>query len=159
MKKLLLPIIILSLAATSCNTTDGIDQCGRVEVQAAASEVFTLESWLTSNGISAVKDERGFFYVVHRGGSDIRPSPCSGVTASYTLRTLNGTQIEASSGTTFQLNNTIVGWQEGIPLIGEGGSITLYLPPSLAYGANGSASGRIPPNSNLMFQVELIDVK
>ena len=64
--------------------------------------------------------------------------------------------FDSGNGVSFGLNQLIVGWQEGIPLIAPGGSITLYLPPSLAYGAQ--AQQGIPANSILVFQIDLIRI-
>ena len=49
-----------------------------------------------------------------------------------------------------------MGWQAAIPLIAPGGSITLYLPSSLAYGAR--AQNGTPANSILIFKIDLIRV-
>jgi FKBP-type peptidyl-prolyl cis-trans isomerase FkpA len=59
-------------------------------------------------------------------------------------------------GQSFILNQLIKGWQLGLPQIKKGGSIKLYIPPSLAYGATGN--GIIPGNSNLIYEVSLLDV-
>jgi FKBP-type peptidyl-prolyl cis-trans isomerase len=48
----------------------------------------------------------------------------------------------------------IEGWQEGIPLLSEGASAIMILPPTIAYGSN-SPSAIIPPNSTLVFEVTL----
>lgn len=52
----------------------------------------------------------------------------------------------------------ISGWDEGIMLLNEGSKATLYVPSGLAYGQRGSGK-RIPPNSTLIFDVELVEVK
>ncbi|MBK8146208.1 MAG: FKBP-type peptidyl-prolyl cis-trans isomerase [Bacteroidetes bacterium] len=67
---------------------------------------------------------------------------------------LNGTVFDQSNSAVFTLSNLIVGWQQALPLIGIGGSIKIYLPPSLAYG--NKASGSIPANSNLIFEIDLL---
>jgi FKBP-type peptidyl-prolyl cis-trans isomerase FkpA len=158
MKKVLGLLLCSSLITLqACNKATDPVPCGRVEYAAPASEVFALQSYLSSAGINATADDRGFFYVISRTGSSVMPTACSTVSISYTLRLTNGTQVEASGGSTFNLGNLILGWQEGLPLIGEGGSITLYLPPSLAYGAQGS--GGIPANSITIFQIDLFDVQ
>ena len=156
MKKTLLALLCCSAILGSC-TKATEKTCAPVLVKAPASEVAALQAYITSRGITAVADTLGFFYTISKQGSDIKPTPCSNVTAAYTLRLSNGSQVQASNGASFNLGGTIVGWQEAIPLIGEGGMMTLYLPPSLGYGAAGRPP-EIPGNSILVFDIELLDV-
>jgi FKBP-type peptidyl-prolyl cis-trans isomerase FkpA len=59
---------------------------------------------------------------------------------------------------TFPLNRLIQGWQIGVPLCKVGGKIRLYIPSGLAYGIRNIAT-TIPPNSILVFDVEVLEVK
>ena len=73
-----------------------------------------------------------------------------------------GTQIESSVGGqpftfTVGARQVIAGWDRGVPGMKVGGQRRLVLPPDQAYG--GQANGRIPANSTLVFDIELIAVQ
>jgi FKBP-type peptidyl-prolyl cis-trans isomerase FkpA len=157
MKKTLLALLCCSTILGSCTkTTDTTPTCGPVTTSAPATEVADLQAYITSKGITAQADSRGFFYTISQAGSDVHPNACSSVKANYSLHLTNGTEIETNYGVPFSLSGVIAGWQEGIPLVGEGGSIVLYLPPSLGYGNH--AQSNIPANSILIFHVDLLKV-
>jgi peptidylprolyl isomerase len=63
----------------------------------------------------------------------------------------------AQGPATFSLSSVIVGWQQGIPGMKEGGRRLLVIPPALAYGEAG-AGGAIGPNETLIFVVDLVKV-
>lgn len=69
----------------------------------------------------------------------------------------DGTPKEGDKEADFPLNRVIKGWTEGLQLVGKGGTITLWIPADLAYGARG-AGRDIGPNEALEFEVEVIDV-
>ena len=156
MKKILIPALAVMLAATACNkNTD--PKCEPVTTKAPDSEIATLRAYISGAGITATEDSRGFFYRIDRVDTAAKmPSSCSSVTVDYVGKLTNGTQFDAGNRVTFSLSGLITGWQEGIPLIGEGGAITLWLPPSLAYGNR--ANGSIPANSILVFNISLLMV-
>jgi FKBP-type peptidyl-prolyl cis-trans isomerase len=56
------------------------------------------------------------------------------------------------------MQGVVPGFREGLMLLGKGGKATLYIPASLAYGANGVPQAGIGPNATLIFEVELIDI-
>lgn len=53
----------------------------------------------------------------------------------------------------------IKGWEQGVAGMKVGGKRTLIIPPELGYGAAGAGNGMIPPNSYLIFDIELLDVR
>ena len=94
-------------------------------------------------------------------GNGAEALPTSTMTVHYTLMTWsNGQLIESSwnggSPATFPLANVIVGWQQGIPGMKEGGRRLLVIPAELGYGAAGG--GPIGPNETLIFVVDVISV-
>lgn len=153
----ILPVIFL---IAGCSKPDP-NECQYTEssVTAPASEVQTLQAYLTANNITAIQHSSGLFYQISNPGAGATASVCSNVTVKYSGYLLsNGTKFDENlTGVTFPLGSLIIGWQKGIPLIKPGGSITLYLPPSLAYGNN--AIGTIPANSYLMFVIQLDSVQ
>jgi peptidylprolyl isomerase len=93
------------------------------------------------------------------------PSPQSGqeVTVHYTGTLENGNKFDSSLDRgkpftfTIGVGQVIKGWDEGVMTMKVGGKRKLVIPPQLGYGARGV--GPIPPNSTLVFEVELLDVK
>ena len=70
----------------------------------------------------------------------------------------NGELVDASSEPiTFPLSRLVEAWRHGLPLIGEGGSMTLFAPSGMGYGPGGAGT-TIPPYANLIFNLELIKV-
>jgi FKBP-type peptidyl-prolyl cis-trans isomerase FklB len=90
------------------------------------------------------------------------PSETDNVTVNYHGTLIDGTVFDSSvdSGqpASFQLNGVIEGWTEGVQLMKVGDKFRFFIPPELAYGANG-AGGVIGPNATLIFDVELLDVE
>jgi len=93
-------------------------------------------------------------------GSGASAGPDSTLTVHYTLMAWSTGEIVESSWSsqpaTFGLNQVIVGWQQGIPGMKEGGRRLLVIPPALGYGEAGG--GPIGPNETLIFVVDLIKV-
>jgi len=155
MKKLLLSLLILSAGLAGCKKS--YDSCETVTVTAPAEEVNKLEQYMLDQHIEAIKDNRGFYYRIYNPGSGNKPTICSTVTVNYSGTLSNGDQFDAANNISFGLGQLITGWQEAIPLIAKGGNITIYLPPSLAYGSQ--TNGNIPANSILIFNIELVNVQ
>ena len=163
MRTKLLCILALPFVLAACLKSENKSNCSLSTAVAPASEVAALQAYLTTNAITATPHSSGLFYSIANPGAGTTPTGCSAVTVKYIGRLTNGTAFDSSyksypSGITFALNNLIAGWQIGIPLIRKGGSITLYIPPSLGYGSAGSGAA-VPPNSNLVFNIDLVNVQ
>jgi FKBP-type peptidyl-prolyl cis-trans isomerase FkpA len=132
----------------------GYDPCA---IKAPAAEVQAVKDYLAANSITATEHCSGLSYIIDAAGSGKTADPCSTVTVTYEGKLTNGTTFDKNTtGVSFLLGQLIKGWIAGIPLIKPGGSIRLYIPPSLGYGSSGY--GSIPGNSILVFRVDLIAV-
>lgn len=152
---LMLAATVIAFAA--CTKSDS-NACVNTGVVTTA-EITQIQTYLSSKGITATQDSRGFFYhIVGPGYGSNFPTIASSVTAKYKGSLSNGTIFDSTvtgATATFPLSNVILGWQYGVPLIKKGGVINLYLPASLGYGCN--ANGSIPANSMLIFNVEVVN--
>lgn len=130
------------------------------ETEKAVSE---LNAYLEKNGVVAQPTSTGLYYVKTQDGTGEKPSKGSTVKAHYTGYLLDGTvfdtSIERGEPIEFVLGvgQVIPGWDEGIAMMSKGEKAVLYIPYYLAYGDRDL--GVIPPFSNLVFEVELIDFK
>ena len=102
----------------------------------------------------------GLMLEVLRQGDGGSPSPTSQVSVNYTGTLLDGKVFDSTGSrgkpASFQVNRVIPGWTEALLAMKRGEKVRLVIPPELAYGAQGYP-GVIPPNSFLVFEVELID--
>ncbi len=103
----------------------------------------------------------GLKYVVLQEGTGDMPVATSNVKVHYTGMLLDGKVFDSSvkrgQPIDFGLNQVIPGWTEGVQLMKEGAKYKFYIPSNLAYGTRG-AGGVIPPNADLIFEVELIKI-
>lgn len=127
------------------------------------TDVSTIEAYLQENNIDAQKTESGLYYTVKEQGSGKEVDAGDEVTVHYRGTLLDGTQFDASYDRgepfTFQVGQGMVirGWDEALQLLREGSQATLYIPSPLGYGPR-SAGEVIKPNSNLVFDVEVVSV-
>ncbi len=96
-------------------------------------------------------------------GDGPSPQPGQRVTVHYTGYFTDGRKFDSSRDRgqpfTFVLGvgQVIKGWDEGVASMKVGGKRLLYLPANLAYGSRGQ--GPIPPDTDLIFEVELLDIR
>lgn len=103
----------------------------------------------------------GLQYKELTAGEGKTPTVNDRVKVHYRGTLIDGSEFDSSykreQPSTFEVKKVIKGWREALPLMQEGDKWQLYVPPELAYGKAGRDK-RIPPNSALVFEVELLSV-
>jgi len=118
-------------------------------------EKTTMEKQITPSGLG---------YIDVAIGTGASPKTGDKVTVHYTGFLTNGTKFDSSVDRgqpfsfTIGLGQVIKGWDEGVMSMKVGGKRKLVIPPQLGYGSRG-AGGVIPPNAELVFDVELLGIK
>jgi FKBP-type peptidyl-prolyl cis-trans isomerase len=102
------------------------------------------------------------YQVLKQGTGTVSPKATDTVKVHYHGTLLDGTvfdsSVERGEPISFPLNGVIPGWTEGLQLMKVGDKFKFEIPPNLAYGPN-SPSPKIPPNSTLVFEVELLGIQ
>ena len=135
----------------------------------AKKEDSVLQAYFKKNGIkNAQKTASGLYYVIHKEGTGENPKAGQKVTVNYTGRDLNGKKFDSNVDSAFHhvapfdfvldQHRVIAGWDEGVALLKKGSKATFYIPSVLAYGERG-AGAQIPPNSILIFDIELLNIQ
>ncbi len=120
----------------------------------AAGKAF-LEENAKMEGV--VTTSSGLQYKVLQEGTGASPGPTDQVTVHYRGSKIDGMEFDSSfkrgKPATFQANQVIKGWAEGLQLMKEGGKMLFFIPPQLAYGNRGPLE-----HQTLIFEVELLSV-
>jgi len=151
----------LTLAATlfllGCNKaeqTSGVktDQANPAGSNASANQAGGMQT--TASGLK--------YQVLKKGTGTVSPKPTDTVKVHYHGTLLDGTvfdsSVERGEPISFPLDRVIPGWTEGLQLMKVGDKFKFEIPPNLAYGPN-SPTPKIPPNSTLVFEVELLGIQ
>jgi FKBP-type peptidyl-prolyl cis-trans isomerase FklB len=123
-----------------------------------AAEKFLKEN-TAKEGI--VTTESGLQYKILKEGKGEKPKETDRVSVNYKGTTIDGTEFDSSytrgKPATFSVNRVVKGWTEALQLMPVGSKWQVFIPPELGYGERG-AGAKIPPNSVLIFEMELLDI-
>ncbi|MCL1091209.1 FKBP-type peptidyl-prolyl cis-trans isomerase [Shewanella profunda] len=129
----------------------------------SAKNIEDSKKYLEENKVKpgVVTTESGLQYEVLTPGSGEKPAAEDTVEVDYVGTLLDGKEFDSSykRGQTikFPLNRVIPGWTEGLQLMSVGAKYKFVIPAELAYGERDN--GTIPPNSTLIFEVELKSIE
>jgi len=127
------------------------------EANGKAAKEF-LEKNKNEAGVKTTKS--GLQYIVIKEGTGKTPTAKDIVKCHYTGTLITGEKFDSSvdrgKPAEFPVTGVIPGWTEALQMMKVGGKVKLFIPPELAYGPSGRPG--IPPNSVLIFELELLDI-
>lgn len=144
----LYPLLILTFILTACKKDETTEQADQDDA--------AINEYLVENGLTATQHSSGLYYDITKEGSGGHPNLSHTVVVDYKGSLLNGTVFDQSTNAVeLQLNALITGFQISVSLLKPGGEGTFYIPSQMAYGDQ--QVGDIPPNSILIFEIELVE--
>jgi FKBP-type peptidyl-prolyl cis-trans isomerase FkpA len=120
-----------------------------------------IEKALASGTTDVNQNIQGVYYRITEPGTGKQFTVNDSITARYQLRVFGTSEVISGSATesyTFLLKGLIKAWQLAVPLVKTGGKIKLVIPSGLAYSIR-TRGAKIPPNTILEFEIEVLDAK
>jgi len=147
--KYFLALFVLFTIVSCSDDNDTIDFDKQNEID--------IKDYLEKNNLVAQKSNSGLYYIINKEGTGAQPNSSSDVTVNYKGYFTDKKVFDQNDDITFNLQQVIAGWTEGITYFKEGGEGILLIPSSLGYGTK-DRNG-IPGGSVLIFDIDLLDVK
>lgn len=156
----LLGTMLLSLSGCDNELLSRLDKLeGQAEANLQAGQVFLAENARQSG---VLMTDSGLQYQVLRAGTGPSPALSDRVEVHYRGALIDGSEFDSSYArdepARFPVAGLIPGWQEALQLMRVGDHWRLFVPSGLAYGKR-SPSPEIPPNSTLVFEMELLAIE
>ena len=160
MKRPLFILLLFSICLSACKKTD--DVVAQVRAQAIIDNNI-IEQYLTTNGLTATTiDTTGVRYIIDTPGTgNSLYTNSTSVTLGYTGILLTTGAVFAQTGNihpSYVLGQVIRGWQLGIPKVGQGGTVTLFVPSRQAYGPYPQSDYNLPANAILIFKITVYNI-
>lgn len=151
----LLSLLTIAIGAISCSDDD---EDGLSVEEQFAKEIELIDQYLDEKGIEAVIDTAsGLRYVIKNDTVGEQPKIDDVIIFNYEGRFLSDEVFEEGDSVETTLGGLVPGFQIVLKKFSEGTSGTLFIPSYYAYGKTGQ--GPVPPNTPLIFEVDLIEVK
>jgi FKBP-type peptidyl-prolyl cis-trans isomerase len=152
---ILLVLIVLSFGCSDNNIIDPITEAEQLEI-----DLDLIDNWLADSSITNVlQHPTDIRYTVNKQGTGLQAKVADVLRVKYEGRFLDtGLVFDSNESFDFVLNSgsIILGWFYMLQEMREGDEFTIYIPSKYAYGTRGN--GSIPPNTVIVFDVELIRV-
>ncbi|WMX17338.1 MULTISPECIES: FKBP-type peptidyl-prolyl cis-trans isomerase [unclassified Aureispira] len=126
------------------------------------NDIQLIKDYLLANNINATEDKQSnlFYHIYVESGDSVAPIRDNDIVVEvkYKAYLLDGTSVYNTNNLSerVDLDKSIYGWQLALPHMDINDKMLLFLPSRLAYGEEGH--GKIPPNSVVIFDIELIEV-
>ena len=163
---------ILLVFIVGCGDSDDYDP----DVQ-LAKDIARIDQYVIAEGLTVQIDDSGIRYIINTEGNGSFPQSGKIVRVDFEVFLLDGTFVDTSIEQTARDNNAynsdrtyapfqfriggggvIEGFDLGTRLLSLGGFGTFLLPSTLAYKNTGSPSGSVPANTNLIFNIALVEI-
>lgn len=135
------------------------DEVKKVREAQLGADTLVIVAHLKAKKIKYSKNEGGVYYSITSKGKGPKLAMSDTVNVNYSGKFLDGKEFD--SGKNFQVvlgvSQVIYGWHMGLSELSRGDKATLYIPSPLGYGEQGA--GTIPPNSILVFDIEVPENK
>ncbi len=168
----IISIVLLSACSEDCED-NYTQECADAQL---ATDVQIIQDYLEDSNLVAERHPSDLFYIIEQEGTGDTPEVGQTIVANYTGKFLDGrvfdTSIESVAreagiynenrdyspySFTLGAGRVISGWEIAFSLFKEGTKAIIVLPSYIAYGNSGS--GSIPPNTVLLFEVELVNIR
>ncbi|MBX9782955.1 MAG: FKBP-type peptidyl-prolyl cis-trans isomerase [Chitinophagaceae bacterium] len=163
MKKFLFLAMMVLLMACVKDTKKCTYQT--VTTSAPPAERTAVQAYLTSKSLTATLHPNGFYYNIIKAGTGAKAEPCNIVAIQYSARLTNDSIFDATGpgvSITDRLGVFNHGVQLGLGLIGNGGNVQLFIPPSLGFGNvpfPNAINPVVPANSILIYDISITGIQ